>query len=283
VLPFGDVWLESATFATLRPAGLTAGRIAASPHAARLGGNHIGGPIRPSPEPADNACSHEALKQARATISDMRLRPGVLALIVCTVSGCGASTSTPAVTGPSPGASALPATRPAPHPVTDPSAPARLMGTPVPAPFAQYRQELVGKGEYQLINTATEQFVSVTVGGIHTFCSHDAGARCTAYVVLDVTEYSGNTQVTVSRSSFALANADGVRYGPATSRQAMRVVTSTSLLPNTMLQPDDDGDFASGSLVFLVPERAGRFSLLWQGRHVASFVTTAGGKLYESR
>jgi hypothetical protein len=95
--------------------------------------------------------------------------------------------------------------------------------------------------------------------------------------------YSGNTNVTVSPRQFALRSSIGVIYTTAPGRQAKRVVQPSALLARTVLTADDDGDYVSGSLVFLVPARPGRFSLLWQGQHVATFVTTARGKLYERR
>ncbi len=133
------------------------------------------------------------------------------------------------------------------------------------------------------MNTLTLQFVSATAQGVRTFCRSGLRTGCVSYVKIGITEYSGDFQVHVSLSQFALAGTLGARYAPATARQATRVVRLNNLLPDTVLQPDDDGDFASGTLVFIIPHKAGRLSLLWQGVHVATFVKTARGTLYESR
>lgn len=87
----------------------------------------------------------------------------------------------------------------------------------------------------------------------------------------------------VSRNQFAVESTAGARYAPATVRQATQVVHPNTLLPNTVLQPDDDSDFASGALIFLVPHTAGRLGLLWQVLHVATIVKAAQDKLYETR
>lgn len=168
-------------------------------------------------------------------------------------------------------------------PSMNPSATTRPKRTPLPAPVALYSEEHVGKGKYQLINNFTNQFVEVTADGVRTVCRSGLHARCTGYVVIGVTEYSGNTSVAVSQRQFAMRSTLGARYAPATARQASRVVQPDALLPTTVLQPDDDGDFVSGTLVFLVPQGMGRFSLLWHGHHVATFVKTAQEKLYETR
>jgi hypothetical protein len=150
-------------------------------------------------------------------------------------------------------------------------------------PPAQFRQELVGNGEYELLNTRTYQFVSVTAGSEHSVCPSGVRRACTDYLQIEVTEYSGNVQTNESPSQFSLVSNNRARYTPATHRQASRVVQPDRLLLPTLLQPDDDGDFVSGTLVFLVPKGPGHFSFLWQGRHVATFVSTSQGKLYETR
>jgi hypothetical protein len=101
--------------------------------------------------------------------------------------------------------------------------------------------------------------------------------------LIGVTGYAGNTQVTVSPRQFSLASLAGARYAPVTAAQGRRVVQPSGLLISTVLQPDDDTDFVFGTLVFSVPKGAGRFSLLWQGRHVATFVKTSGNRLSETR
>jgi hypothetical protein len=141
----------------------------------------------------------------------------------------------------------------------------------------------VGKGEFELMNNVTNQFVEATGGRIQKSCQGGVHNACTDEVLIGITVYSGNTPVKVSQRQFVLASTRGARYVPAPARQATRVVPSRDLLPTTVLQPDDDGDYASGTLVFLVPQGAGRFNLLWQGLHVATFVKTARGKLYETR
>jgi hypothetical protein len=201
----------------------------------------------------------------------MRRRLGVLALSACTLSGCGVSANAPATATPTPHAAASPTTAPGP----------KTTRTSASAPFAIYSQEHVGKGVYQLINNFTYEFESVRADGVRSVCA--GGAGCTDYILISVTAYSGNTQFPVSPKPFALTNASGTRFAPATPRQASPVVPPGSLLPTTVLQPDDDGDYTSGKLVFLVPPRAGRFSLTWHGYHVATFVKTAGGKLREAR
>jgi hypothetical protein len=102
-------------------------------------------------------------------------------------------------------------------------------------------------------------------------------------VKIGVTEYSGNTPVTVSPGDFALVSTSGVRTPPAPAHEAKRVVDPNRLLRNAQLQPDDDGDFATGSLVFPVRAGAGRFSLTWKGHHVATIAMTTRGKLHETR
>jgi len=211
----------------------------------------------------------------------MKRRLGLIGLLACAVTGCGASASAPPAARPLPHPSASPAIKPSTSPSVNPRVVARPKRTPDPAPLALYSQEHVGKGKYQLINTLTYQFVEVSADGLRTVCR--SGANCTDDIKIGVTEYSGNTQVLVSPGQFALVSMGGVRYDPATARQAAGVVQSNDLLSRTMLQPDDDGDFTSGTLVFLVPKGAGRFSLLWQGDHVATFVKTAQGRLYETR
>jgi hypothetical protein len=204
-----------------------------------------------------------------------------LTMVACAASGCGPSAGAPAATPTVPRVSASPA--PSTRPILHPSATAISTPTPIPVPLPLYSQQLVATGTYQLINNVTEQFVSVTANGVHTICLGSARAGCADYLTIGVTEYSGNTSVAVSQRQFALATRAGVRYPPAPARQAARVVPPGALLPTTVLQPDDDGDFASGTLVFQVPRGAGRFSLVWRGHHVATFVMTARGKLYETR
>ncbi|MBV9280339.1 MAG: hypothetical protein JOZ41_09695 [Chloroflexi bacterium] len=211
----------------------------------------------------------------------MRRWLGALTVLACAASGCGPSTGAPAATSPVPRISASP-TRPT-GTILRPSATAISTPTPIPVPLPLYSQQLVAKGTYQLINNATEQFVSVTASGVRTICPSGARASCARYLMIGVTEYSGNTSVAVSPRQFKLESRAGVRYAPAPAGQAARVVPPSALLPTTVLQPDDDGDFASGTVVFLVPRGAGRFSLLWRGHHVATFATTARGKLYETR
>jgi hypothetical protein len=146
-----------------------------------------------------------------------------------------------------------------------------------------YSQEHVGKGEYQLLNTLTDQFVQASANRVRTICSRGGRTGCIQYLLIDVTDYSGNTQITVSQRQYALTGPSGLRYAPASARRAAPVVPGGSLLPTTVLQPDDDGDYASGTLVFLVPKGPGRYRLSWQGLHVATLVITAHGTLYEMR
>ena len=203
----------------------------------------------------------------------MRVWRGGLALLACAVSGCGAAARLP-----TPTATARLVASPTPSPAPQPSATARggghPKGTPVTTPITLYSQQRIRAGEYQLINNATEQYVSVTAGAVRTFCPGTGLAGCTDYVTIATTVYSGNVETAVSPRQFVLATAGGVRYAPAKPRQASRVVPSTNLLPVTVLQPDDDGDFASGALVFVVPVGAARFSLRWQTLHVATFTIT---------
>lgn len=133
-----------------------------------------------------------------------------------------------------------------------------------------------------MANNLTHQFVEVTDGGLRRVCS-SGGATCHEYIVVGATAYAGNTRVIVSPIQFLLANSAGVGYRPATARQVTRVAQQDNLLQTTELQPDDDTDFVSGKLVFVVPHGAGRFSLLWRGRHVATFVKTGRGKLSVTR
>jgi hypothetical protein len=125
--------------------------------------------------------------------------------------------------------------------------------------------------------------VEVTANGVRATCRGGRRAGCPDNVLIGVTGYSGNTQITVAPRQFALASLAGARYSPAPARQATRVVQPIDLLMATVLQPDDDTDFVFGTLMFQVPRGAGRFGLLWRGHHVATFVKTATGKLYETR
>jgi hypothetical protein len=143
-----------------------------------------------------------------------------------------------------------------------------------------WSQEKIGPGEYQLINNLTYQYVSATPGRTRTICR---GGACTAYVRINTVGYSGNAQVTVGPKQFRLVGPGGARYAPAPARQAAPVATADQLLVKTPLVPDDDGDFVSGAVVFLVPPGARRYSLTWQGRHVATFVVIGRGGLREAK
>lgn len=143
-----------------------------------------------------------------------------------------------------------------------------------------------GAGRQGRVSADEHLHVSICFGngpGVRTFCSSAVPASCISYLKIGVTEYSGDSQVHVYRSEFSLVDTAGVRYAPATARQATRVVRPNDLLSNTVLLPDDDGDYVSGTLVFLVPYTAGRRNLMWQGARVATFVTPVHGKLYETR
>jgi hypothetical protein len=147
-------------------------------------------------------------------------------------------------------------------------------------PFTLWSQVKIASGEYQLLNNVTYQYVSATAGRTRTRCR---GGTCTTYLRINTVEYSGNAQVTVGPGQFRLVGAAGRSYAPAAARQAAPVATVDQLLVRTPLVPDDDGDFVSGAIVFLVRPGAGSFSLQWQGMHVATIVVTARGRLSEAR
>jgi len=226
----------------------------------------------------------EARKQARRVGAGGRRRSEqlaavVLLLAVCVTAGCAS------IGEPAPTATPLPSVTPTSLPRPTATATSRAHTGPTqlvtPGPVAIFAQQHVGKGVYQLMNILTYEFVQVTANGVHVPCAGRAG--CTEYLKIGVTGYSGQTKVVMSPKQFKLVSASGTQYTPATPSQARGVVPAINLFQTTTLLPDDDGDYVTAVLVFRVPDKAGHFSLQWQGHHVATFDSTAAGKLSESR
>lgn len=211
-----------------------------------------------------------------------RIRSIALVLLVGAMGGCTTSATPSATPTPTPQITARPTAKPRPTRAVSRRSTPRPQKSPSPKPISLYVQEHVGAGLYQLLNTLTYQFEEVAAGRIRTICRGGRTA-CTTYLSIDVTAYSGNARAVVGPGQFLLISRGGARIAPATMRQARPIVDQYTIFRKTALQPDDDGDYATGVLVFLVPPRSDRFSLNWQGRHVATFVKTARGKLTETK
>jgi hypothetical protein len=90
----------------------------------------------------------------------------VCLLLTCVAIGCGASKGASPVATPTPRVVLPPTARP----VTGSSATASPRRSSESPPFSLYSQERAGPGEYQLVNTLTQEFVEVTANGVRRVC-----------------------------------------------------------------------------------------------------------------